>query len=250
LKSGTSENSLMSEEPFVVDVRGLHCPFPIKKIRSALDELPAGCEIHMLADDLESRYDVPALLKRLKMPKPEIQERDEDLLFIIQNRKAERAETKVTTHRTISSRPASETSDGGRWPSRLQRIIDDFEGVSSQMERYEMLYDWASNLDTLPEEEWTDANLVHGCQSEAFITAELDDEGKFHLRGASEARIVGGLMAITAVALNGLSATEVADFSLDFVQEMGLDTALTPSRANGFLNMFTKVRQIASTLAE
>jgi cysteine desulfuration protein SufE len=57
-------------------------------------------------------------------------------------------------------------------------------------------------------------------------------------------------MAITAVALNGLSATEVADFSLDFVQEMGLDTALTPSRANGFLNMFTKVRQIASTLAE
>ena len=43
--------------------------------------------IHMLSDDLESKYDIPALLLRLKMPPAEIQSKEFGLLFIIVNRK-------------------------------------------------------------------------------------------------------------------------------------------------------------------
>jgi len=35
----------------------------------------------------------------------------------------------------------------------------------------------------------------------------------------------------------------------DFVEAMGIRSSLTPSRANGFLNMFKRVKEEASILA-
>jgi cysteine desulfuration protein SufE len=78
----------------------------------------------------------------------------------------------------------------------------------------------------------------------------LDESGKFLLKTGADAQIVQGLMAITAIAVNGLSAFEVAKLSPNYVEEMGLKSSLTPSRANGFLNMFRRVISEAEVLAE
>ena len=56
-------------------------------------------------------------------------------------------------------------------------------------------------------------------------------------------------MAITAIAVNGEEPSVVASLSSDFVGAMGLKSSLTPSRANGFLNMFKRVKEEASILA-
>ena len=138
----------------------------------------------------------------------------------------------------------------GNWPEKLQEIIDEFKDVFDPMERYEMLYDWAKEIDELPPEEWNDETKVHGCQSEAHAKFDLDENGGFHMRGTADAQIVQGLLAITAIAIKGLSSKEVAEFSPEFAIEMGLDRALTPSRANGFRNMFNKVRETARTMSE
>ncbi len=246
----------MTEEVRVVDVRGMRCPFPVKTIRSALGELPTGCVIHMLADDLEARQDVPALLKRLNMPPPEIEENDDGLLFVIQNRKLDQVHDAAPDH--SKDAPSAGEAGGGAddesevdgWPAALQEIVDEFADMDTPLDRYELLYEWADRLELLPESEWTEASRVLGCQSEAHVAAGLDDDGRFHLRGASDAQIVQGLISITTVALNGLRPAEVVDFSPDFVKDMGVAGALTPSRANGFLNMFRKVRGIASTLID
>ena len=55
-------------------------------------------------------------------------------------------------------------------------------------------------------------------------------------------------MAITAIAVNGLPPSEVANHDPSYVEEMGLSQILTPSRANGFMNMVKKVKEEASTL--
>ena len=57
-------------------------------------------------------------------------------------------------------------------------------------------------------------------------------------------------MAVTSIALEGLSADEVTGFSPYFVEQMGLMQALSPSRANGFLNMFMKVQDEARAMLE
>lgn len=136
------------------------------------------------------------------------------------------------------------------WPERLLEIIEDFSAAFDTSERYEMLFELAAEVDELSISEWTPSTKVHGCQSEAHVLACLNEDGTFHLRGAADSKLVQGLISITAIALEGLSLAEVATFSPTYVEEMGLKEALSPSRANGFLNMFKKVQHEALILGE
>jgi cysteine desulfuration protein SufE len=43
--------------------------------------------------------------------------------------------------------------------------------------------------------------------------------------------------------LNGLSPQEIIQLKPDFIQQTGLDVSLTPSRANGFYNIFQTMQQ-------
>ncbi|MBT6972068.1 MAG: SufE family protein [Euryarchaeota archaeon] len=136
------------------------------------------------------------------------------------------------------------------WPERLLEIIEDFSAAFDTSERYEMLFELAAEVDELSISEWTPSTKVHGCQSEAHVLACLNEDGTFHLRGAADSKLVQGLISITAIALEGLSLAEVATFSPTYVEDMGLKEALSPSRANGFLNMFKKVQHEALILGE
>ena len=125
------------------------------------------------------------------------------------------------------------------WPQALQEAIDQFADVFDPMERYEMLFEWSSDVNELPVDEWNDANMIHGCQSQAHVMCHLE-EGLFYMRGGADAQIVQGLMAITCLAVNGRPPEEVVEIEPTFVDEMGLKASLTPSRSNGFLNMFNR----------
>ena len=119
------------------------------------------------------------------------------------------------------------------WPQALQAAINEFADVFDPMERYEMLFEWATEVNELPMDEWNDANMIHGCQSQAHVECHLED-GQFFMRGGADAQIVQGLMAITCLAVNGRPPTEVVEMEPTFVDEMGLKASLTPSRSNGF----------------
>ena len=136
------------------------------------------------------------------------------------------------------------------WSEGLLELIEDFSAAFDTSERYEMLFELADEIDELPISEWTPSTKVHGCQSEAHVLACLNGDGSFHLRGAADSKLVQGLISITSTALEGLSLAEVAIFSPSYVEEMGLKEALSPSRANGFLNMFMKVQKEAALLGE
>jgi|TARA_B100001146_G_scaffold42901_1_gene36546 TusA-related sulfurtransferase len=77
----------MTVEPHILDVRGDKCPIPIKKLRDTIRETPEGSKIHLLTDDLESRHDVPALLRRLNMPPALMIEAEVGIIFKIENQK-------------------------------------------------------------------------------------------------------------------------------------------------------------------
>tara|TARA_B100000287_G_C20493096_1_gene725942 strand:- start:157 stop:519 length:363 start_codon:yes stop_codon:yes gene_type:complete len=118
------------------------------------------------------------------------------------------------------------------------------------MERYELLFQYAKRHPSpLPPEEWDDGNQVHGCQSRAHVICSLDENGHFSLRGGADAQIVQGLMAITAIAVNGMDPSEVASMEPYFADAMGFRASLSPSRANGFLNMFKRVKEEAELLS-
>ena len=138
---------------------------------------------------------------------------------------------------------------GRSWPEHLDPIVEEFSECFDSMERYELLFEFAKRHPTpLPPYEWEDENQVHGCQSRAHVVCSVDDTGGFLLRCGADAQVVQGLMAVTAIAVNGMDPSAVAQMGPDYADAMGIKTSLTPSRANGFLNMFRRVREEAGKL--
>lgn len=70
----------------ILDVRGLVCPMPVLKTKKALDALETGQTIEVLATDVASKADVPALLQRLGHELIEIKEVSGVISFFIRKR--------------------------------------------------------------------------------------------------------------------------------------------------------------------
>ena len=56
-------------------------------------------------------------------------------------------------------------------------------------------------------------------------------------------------MALLVQGLTGLTPQEILSLSPDFIKDTHLDVSLTPSRANGFYNIFKKMQALAIDLA-
>ena len=127
------------------------------------------------------------------------------------------------------------------WPSAIQGLIEEFQDIDSQFEKLEILMDFADEVVPLPVDEWSESNLVKGCQSIAHIAVELADN-KVIIKAAADARMVEGLQGILTIAVNGNSPDDILALTPDFAEEMGLLNSLTPSRSNGFRTMFDMVQ--------
>jgi len=129
-------------------------------------------------------------------------------------------------------------------PDSLAKIVQRFKRRTNPKQRYEQLLWYAKKLQDMPEADKTPENKVQGCVSQVYITANLED-GKVWYQGDSDAQLVKGLVALLIEGLNGLPPEEIVNVSPDFIQETGLNVSLTPSRANGFYNIFQMMKKKA-----
>ncbi|HLO50718.1 MAG TPA: SufE family protein [Kamptonema sp.] len=132
-------------------------------------------------------------------------------------------------------------------PDALARIVERFQRHSDPKRRYEQLLWYAKRLPEFPESDKLPDNKVSGCVSQVYITAQLAD-GKVSFQGDSDSQLVKGLVALLVEGLSGLTPTEVTRVSPDFIQDTGLNVSLTPSRANGFYNIFQMMKNKAVEL--
>ncbi|MCG8365328.1 MAG: SufE family protein [Pseudanabaenales cyanobacterium] len=122
-------------------------------------------------------------------------------------------------------------------------MVKRFQRVSEPKRRYEQLLWYAKRLQSFPESEKVPENKVPGCVSQVYILAHLRDGGKVEFQGDSDALITKGLVALLFDGLNGLTPAEIIELSPDFIKETQLDVSLTPSRANGFYNIFKMMQK-------
>lgn len=129
-------------------------------------------------------------------------------------------------------------------PPALDRIVQRFKSRTDPKKRYEQLLWYAKKLEAMPEEDKVPENRVRGCVSQVYITADFKD-GKIWYRGDSDAQLVKGLVALLIEGLNGLPPQDILQVTPDFIAETGLEVSLTPSRANGFYNIFQTMQKKA-----
>ncbi|MEQ9236128.1 SufE family protein [Coleofasciculus sp. E2-BRE-01] len=129
-------------------------------------------------------------------------------------------------------------------PDSLAKIVQRFKRRTNPKQRYEQLLWYAKKLQDMPEADKTPENKVQGCVSQVYITANLED-GKVWYQGDSDAQLVKGLVALLIEGLNGLPPEDIVNVSPEFIQETGLNVSLTPSRANGFYNIFQTMKKKA-----
>jgi cysteine desulfuration protein SufE len=126
------------------------------------------------------------------------------------------------------------------YPEQLSELIEDFKSIDDRMERLEYVFDLASEVNELPTSEWDDSTRITGCQSEAHVRVDIEDKNVRIYSGA-DSKLVQGLMGILTIAIDQQPIETAQALTPDFAVEMGILNSLSPSRSNGFRNMFDKV---------
>lgn len=128
-----------------------------------------------------------------------------------------------------------------------EEIIEEFDGLE-WVDRYEMIIDYGKDLQPFPAELRTKQNLIDGCQSEVWFTADLQD-GKVIYRADSDALLVKGVVALLIRVLSGHTPKEIVDADLHFIDDIHLREHLSPTRSNGVAAMLQQMRLYALALS-
>ena len=126
-------------------------------------------------------------------------------------------------------------------------LIDDFSFFDDWMAKYEYIIQLGKELPIIDERYKKDNYLIKGCQSKVWLHADHRD-GSVVFTADSDAIITKGLVALMVKVLSGHSPQEIAESDLYFIDQIGLQEHLSPTRANGLLSMVKQMKLYAVAL--
>ena len=118
----------------------------------------------------------------------------------------------------------------------IEQLVERFAFFSDWKDRYQYLIDLGKKLPAFDASWQTEANQIHGCQSQVWLNIECEN-GRYYMQAKSEATIVAGMIALLLWVYSGRTKEEILSTPLDFLGKIGLMQHLSPSRANGLYNM-------------
>lgn len=126
-----------------------------------------------------------------------------------------------------------------------QDLIDEFAFFDDWLDRYQYLIDQGRQLPAFPAEWQREENKLQGCQSQVWLVGEWH-QGRLCMAAISDAAIVSGLIAILMRVYNGRTAEEIGSAPPAFINAIGLDSHLSPTRSNGLNAMLQAIFAMAS----
>lgn len=125
-----------------------------------------------------------------------------------------------------------------------QEIVEEFALFDEWMEKYEHIIELGKDLPLIDEQYKTDENLIKGCQSKVWLHAALKD-GKIIFTADSDAIITKGIVGLVIRVFSDHTPQEIIDADLFFIDQIGLQEHLSPTRSNGLLSMLKQIRMYA-----
>jgi cysteine desulfuration protein SufE len=125
------------------------------------------------------------------------------------------------------------------------RIVEEFAMFDDWMDKYNYLIDLGKTLPVIDEQYKTDQFLISGCQSKVWLFAFMK-EGKVIFTADSDAIITKGIVNLLIRVLSDETPDEVIHAKLDFINHIGLNEHLSPTRSNGLNAMIKQMKMYAT----
>lgn len=123
-------------------------------------------------------------------------------------------------------------------------IIDEFSVFDDWMDKYSLIIDMGKNLAPLDPALKTPQNRIEGCQSNVWLDAQYNN-GIITFTADSDAILVKGIVSLLVNLLSGRTPDEILNADLYFIQKIGLNEHLSPTRSNGLLAMVKQMKMYA-----
>ena len=131
----------------------------------------------------------------------------------------------------------------------LEELVNTFSFFDDWEDKYRFIIDLGKGLESMPDSDKVEANLIRGCQSQVWLTHKAEAE---HLTFAldSDAHIVRGLSAVVLIAIQQRPAAEIAALDIEAIfAELDLLAHLSVTRGNGLRAMVARIKAVANSQA-
>lgn len=126
-----------------------------------------------------------------------------------------------------------------------EEIISDFSLLDGDREMTVFyIMELGQKLPDMPEEEKTEDNIVKGCQSKVWLTAQQEGDN-LQFRADSNTAITKGLVSLLLRIFNGQTPDDILKAELYFMHKIGMERFIGTQRSNGFAAMIKQMKLYA-----
>lgn len=130
-----------------------------------------------------------------------------------------------------------------------QNIVKElFKSCNTEEAKYQKIIELGRLHPPLSDSYKVPSNLVKGCQSIMYLHSYLKEDGTVVFEIASDALISAGLAALLTRVYSGETPETILKCPPLYLEDLGLKTSLTPSRANGLYSIHLRMKQDALRL--
>lgn len=124
------------------------------------------------------------------------------------------------------------------------KMVEKFSEIEEWDDKYSLLIKMGKDLGELDPTIKIDKNKISGCQSQVWMHAKLKDD-KMIIFGDSDAMIVKGLVALLIKVYSNQNPEDILSSPPQFLNEIGIDKHLSPTRKNGLGAMLKQIQLFA-----
>ena len=132
----------------------------------------------------------------------------------------------------------------------IAEIESDFSMFDQWVDKYAYLIDLGKSLPLIDAKYKDEDHLIRGCQSQVWLAAHLNDQGRIEFTADSDAIITKGIISLLVRVLSGQTPQDIAQADLSFIDRIGLSSHLSPTRANGLSEMIRQKLYAAAFAAK
>jgi|SRR5687768_1576273 cysteine desulfuration protein SufE len=124
-------------------------------------------------------------------------------------------------------------------------IISEFSLLDGDMEMTVFyIMELGQKLPEMPEVDKSEENIVKGCQSKVWLTANAEHD-KVYFAADSNTAITKGLVSLLIRIFDGQSTDTILNANLYFMQKIGMERFIGTQRSNGFAAMIKQMKLYA-----